>query len=69
MSQADWAKSFLLSKYTMGFRHPPQSGNYQLLPTFWHELTLRPAFFFDSDPGMTFNPGTLPASGKSGTQQ
>jgi len=55
--------------YTMGFRHAPQPEDYPLLPTIWHELTLRPAFFFDRDPSMTFNPGTLPASGNSGTQQ
>ena len=55
--------------YTMGFRHAPRPEDYPLLPTFWHELTLRPAFLFDRDPSMTFNPGTLPASGKSETQQ
>jgi len=34
------------------------------LPAFWHEMTLRPAFFFDRDPSMTFNPGQLQEQGK-----
>ena len=46
--------------YTMGFRHVPRPEDFPILPTFWHEVTLRPAFFFDRDPSMTFNPGTLP---------
>jgi primary-amine oxidase len=45
--------------YTMGFRHAPRPEDFPILPTFWHELTLRPAFFFDMDPSMTFNPGLL----------
>ncbi len=47
--------------YTMGFRHVPRPEDFPILPTFWHEVTLRPAFFFDRDPSMTFNPGTLPS--------
>lgn len=47
--------------YTMGFRHVPRPEDFPILPTFWHEVTLRPAFFFDRDPSMTFNPGMLPA--------
>ncbi len=45
--------------YTMGFRHAPRPEDFPMLPTFWHEVTLRPAFFFDMDPSMTFNPGQL----------
>ncbi len=45
--------------YTMGFRHAPRPEDFPILPTFWHEVTLRPAFFFDMDPSMTFNPGQL----------
>ena len=45
--------------YTMGFRHVPRPEDFPILPTTWHELTLRPAFFFDRDPSMTFNPGQL----------
>ncbi len=45
--------------YTMGFRHAPRPEDFPILPTFWHEMTLRPVFFFDMDPSMTFNPGQL----------
>lgn len=45
--------------YTMGFRHITRPEDFPILPTFWHEMTLRPAFFFDRDPSMTFNPGTF----------
>ena len=45
--------------YTMGFRHAPRPEDFPILPTFWHEVTIRPAFFFDMDPSMTFNPGQL----------
>ncbi|WP_196502398.1 tyramine oxidase [Aestuariivirga litoralis] len=45
--------------YTMGFRHVPRPEDYPILPTYWHEVTLRPSFFFDKDPSMTFNPGIL----------
>jgi len=47
--------------YTMGFRHVPRPEDYPILPTYWHEVTLRPAFFFDKDPSMTFNPQLLPS--------
>jgi primary-amine oxidase len=43
--------------YTMGFRHVTRPEDFPILPTFWHEMTIRPAFFFDMDPGMTFNSG------------
>jgi primary-amine oxidase len=51
--------------YTMGFRHAPRPEDFPILPTFWHEITLRPAFFFDRDPSMTFNPGALPPAPKN----
>jgi primary-amine oxidase len=43
--------------YTMGFRHVTRPEDFPVLPTFWHEMTIRPAFFFDMDPSMTFNSG------------
>ena len=43
--------------YTMGFRHLTRPEDFPILPTFWHEMTIRPAFFFDRDPSMTFNSG------------
>jgi primary-amine oxidase len=43
--------------YTMGFRHVTRPEDFPILPTFWHEMTIRPAFFFDMDPSMTFNSG------------
>jgi primary-amine oxidase len=43
--------------YTMGFRHVTRPEDFPILPTFWHEMTIRPVFFFDRDPSMTFNPG------------
>jgi primary-amine oxidase len=50
--------------YTMGFRHAPRPEDFPVLPTFWHEMTLRPSFFFDRDPSMTFNPGQIQTDGK-----
>jgi primary-amine oxidase len=43
--------------YTMGFRHVTRPEDFPILPTFWHEMTIRPAFFFDMDPAITFNSG------------
>jgi primary-amine oxidase len=43
----------------MGFRHITRPEDFPVLPTLWHEVTLRPAFFFDMDASMTFNPGTV----------
>lgn len=43
--------------YTMGFRHVTRPEDFPILPTFWHEMTIRPAFFFDMDPSMNFNSG------------
>jgi primary-amine oxidase len=45
--------------HTMGFRHATRPEDFPILPTFWHETTLRPAFFFDKDPSSGFNPGSL----------
>jgi primary-amine oxidase len=45
--------------YTMGFRHITHPEDFPILPTLWHEVTLRPSFFFDMDPSMTFNPGAM----------
>jgi primary-amine oxidase len=44
--------------HTMGFRHATRPEDFPILPTFWHETTLRPAFFFDKDPSSGFNPGS-----------
>ncbi len=43
--------------YTMGFRHVTRPEDFPILPTFWHELTIRPTFFFDRSQSMTFNSG------------
>jgi primary-amine oxidase len=53
----DAAGQDLVLWYTMGFRHLTRPEDFPILPTFWHEMTIRPAFFFDMDPGMTFNSG------------
>ncbi len=42
--------------YTMGFRHVPKPEDFPILPTFWHEMTLRPAYFFERDPSSKLNP-------------
>ena len=42
--------------YTMGFRHAPKPEDFPILPTFWHEMTLRPAYFFDRDPSSKLSP-------------
>jgi primary-amine oxidase len=47
----------IVTWYTMGFRHVTRPEDFPILPTFWHEMTIRPAFFFDMDPSMTFNSG------------
>jgi primary-amine oxidase len=53
----DAAAKDIVVWYTMGFRHVTRPEDFPILPTFWHEMTIRPAFFFDMDPGMTFNSG------------
>ena len=42
--------------YTMGFRHLPKPEDFPILPTYWHEVTLSPAYFFDRDPSSKLNP-------------
>ena len=42
--------------YTMGFRHITRPEDFPILPTLWHEVELRPAFFFDRNPSFTLNP-------------
>jgi primary-amine oxidase len=44
--------------YTMGFRHLTKPEDFPVLPTFWHEATLRPAYFFDRDPSSRLNEAT-----------
>jgi primary-amine oxidase len=53
----DVAEQDIVVWYTMGFRHVTRPEDFPILPTFWHEMTLRPVFFFDMDPSMTFNSG------------
>jgi primary-amine oxidase len=53
----DATASDIVVWYTMGFRHVTRPEDFPILPTFWHEMTMRPAFFFDMDPSMTFNSG------------
>jgi primary-amine oxidase len=50
------ANSDIVLWYTMGFRHAPKPEDFPILPTFWHEMTLRPAYFFDRDPSSKLNP-------------
>ena len=50
------ANSDVVLWYTMGFRHAPKPEDFPVLPTFWHEMTLRPAYFFDRDPSSKLNP-------------
>ena len=47
----------LVAWYTIGFRHLTRPEDFPILPTYWHEIMIRPAFFFDMDPGFTFNSG------------
>jgi primary-amine oxidase len=42
--------------YTMGFRHITRPEDFPILPTLWHEMTLRPANFFSRDPASLLNP-------------
>ena len=42
--------------YTMGFRHITRPEDFPILPTLWHEMELKPAYFFDRDPASTLNP-------------
>jgi primary-amine oxidase len=42
--------------YTMGFRHVTRPEDFPILPTLWHEMTLRPANFFSRDPSSMLNP-------------
>jgi primary-amine oxidase len=58
-NQEPITNSDLVLWYTMGFRHITRPEDFPVLPTLWHEVTLRPAFFFDMDASMTFNPGTV----------
>ncbi len=48
----------LVAWYTLGFRHLTRPEDFPILPTYWHEFTIRPAFFFDMDAGFTFNSGS-----------
>ena len=46
--------------YTMGFRHAPKPEDFPILPTFWHEVTLSPAYFFERDPSSKLNAEAAP---------
>jgi primary-amine oxidase len=52
--------------YTMGFRHAPRPEDFPILPTFWHEFTLRPYRFFDRDPSSRLNPDYAPPVEQAG---
>jgi primary-amine oxidase len=45
---------------TLGFRHAPRPEDFPILPTFWHEFTLRPYHFFDRDPSARLNADYAP---------
>ncbi len=42
--------------YTMGFHHVTRVEDWPILPTKWHEFTLRPFNFFDSNPSFDVAP-------------
>jgi primary-amine oxidase len=46
--------------YTLGFRHLTKPEDFPILPTYWHEAVLRPAFFFDRDPSSRLNEAFVP---------
>jgi primary-amine oxidase len=48
----------LVAWYTIGFRHLTRPEDFPILPTYWHEIKIRPAFFFDMDAAATFNGGS-----------
>jgi primary-amine oxidase len=41
--------------YSIAFRHAPKPEDFPVLPTMWHDFTLRPAFFFNRDPSSKIN--------------
>ena len=42
--------------YTIGFHHVTRTEDWPLMPTKWHEFTLRPFNFFDENPSMDLAP-------------
>lgn len=51
---------------TLGFRHAPRPEDFPILPTFWHEFTLRPYHFFDRDPSSRMNTDYAPPLEQAG---
>lgn len=41
---------------TIGFHHITRTEDWPMMPTMWHELTLRPFNFFDENPAIDLNP-------------
>ena len=36
--------------YTLGFHHVTRSEDWPVMPTMWHEFTIRPFHFFQKNP-------------------
>ncbi len=51
---------------TLGFRHAPRPEDFPILPTFWHDFTLRPYRFFDRDPSSRLNTNYAPPLEQAG---
>jgi primary-amine oxidase len=57
---ASAANADLVAWYTLGFRHVTRAEDFPVLPTRWHQFTLRPIHFFDRDPSGNLNPSFAP---------
>jgi primary-amine oxidase len=42
----------IVAWYTMGFHHVPREEDWPVMPTMWHEFTIRPFDFFAQNPAL-----------------